>query len=139
MSRAHLDKQQYALVFIVRPALAYTYRVVDACSKHRTLKHAVNLARTKAHARWVQHAVAAILSAQARQGREVGACAPAAEDYVSLRAWVHSDEVAMAPYPRVGVIVRLEELTPARIVAPEPHGDRRMWPCADELARDACF
>ena len=73
------------------------------------------------------------------KGREVDTCAPAAEDYVSLRAWVHSDEVAVTPYARVGVVVRLEELTPARIVAPEPHGDRRMWSFADELARDACF
>ena len=65
VTRARLDKQQYTLVFILWPALAHTYRVVDACSEHRTLKHAVNLARTKAHARWVQHAVAVTPSAHA--------------------------------------------------------------------------
>jgi hypothetical protein len=48
---AHLDEQQHTLVFILRPALAHTYRVVDACGKHRTLEHAVDLARTEAHAR----------------------------------------------------------------------------------------
>ena len=66
-------------------------------------------------------------------------CGPAAENYVPLRARIHRDEVTVAPYARVRVVVRLEELTPARVVAPELRGDRRVWPCADELAREAGF
>jgi hypothetical protein len=52
---------------------------------------------------------------------------------------VHGYEVAVAPYARVRVVVCLEELTPARVVAPEAYGDRRVRPRADELAWDAGF
>ena len=58
--RAHLYKQQHTLIFVLRPALAHTYRVVDPCGKHRSLEHAVDLARAEAHPRRVQHAVASI-------------------------------------------------------------------------------
>jgi hypothetical protein len=66
-------------------------------------------------------------------------CGPATVDYVPLRVRVHDDEVPVAPHARVLVVVRLEELAPVRIVAPEPHGDRWVRPCTDELARDAGF
>jgi hypothetical protein len=56
--RAHLDEQQHMLVFVLWLALAHTYHIADACGEHKSLKHTIDLARTKAHARWVQHAVA---------------------------------------------------------------------------------
>ena len=104
MHRAHLNEQQHTLIFVLWPSLINAYHVVDACSKRTTLEHAINIAQTKAHARRVQHAVAAIPSAHSSNGRDVGTCTPAAEDYVSLCAWVHRDEVAVAPYARVGVM-----------------------------------
>ena len=104
MHRAHLNEQQHTLIFVLWPSLINAYHVVDACSKRTTLEHAINIAQTKAHARRVQHAVAAIPSAHSSNGRDVGTCTPAAEDYVSLCAWVHRDEVAEVPYARVGVM-----------------------------------
>ena len=72
MHRAHLNEQQHTLIFVLWPSLIDAYHVVDACSKRTALEHAINIAQTKAHARRVQHAVAAIPSAHSSNGRDVG-------------------------------------------------------------------
>ena len=96
--------------------------------------------RTPAAPRGVQHAVAGICNREHISTLEMGrGCEPAAEDYVPLRARVHGDEVVVPPHAWARVVVRLEELAPARVIAPEAHRGRRICPCTDKLAREAGF
>lgn len=137
--RAHLDEQQHALVFILWSALAHADRVVDARSEAGSFKYSVDLARPKAHPGGIQHTVAIGNEAHFRTHTHPSKNKPAAEDYVSSRVWVHSDEVPVAPHAGISIVICFKEEGPVRVIAPEAHWDRRMWPCADELACCAAF
>lgn len=102
MPRTHLDEKQHTLVFVLRPALAHTYRVVDACGKQGAVEHTVDLTQGEAHTRGVQHAVAGIykrehLGTRKEKGREEGAdlgpriCYPFVCGFMAMKSlWRHT-------------------------------------------------